>query len=783
MFFLTDTLLFILSGPTSEFFNFLKTELMCQLFSIKVRIIFLVYIICSQINSFAQSGNTKIDAETKATLLLQRMTLEEKIGQMNQYNGFWDVTGPVPKAGDAALKYNHLKKGLVGSVLNVTGVDKVRKLQELVMNESRLGIPLIFGFDVIHGYKTVSPIPLAEAASWDLDAIQKSARMSAIEASAVGINWTFAPMIDISRDPRWGRVMEGSGEDPYLGSKIGVARIKGYQGDDLAANNTIAATAKHFAGYAFAESGKDYNTVDVGTTTLYNIIFPPFKAAVENKVATVMNSFNILNGIPATANKWLQRDVLKDKWNFKGFVVSDWGSGMEMIDHGYAKDLNDVAILSANAGSDMDMESYAYIKHLKDAVESGKVKIEVIDDAVKRILTLKYKLGLFDNPYRYCDSLREKELLNHKDHHTTALEMAKKSIVLLKNKTAILPLKKEQTKIVVIGALANDKNSPLGNWRLGADNNTAVSVLEGLRKYNNQFRYVKGTDLITANTSFPSEVQINETDKTGFKEAIKAAKKAEVVIMVLGEDGFQSGEGRSRANLGLPGMQQELLEAVFKVNKNIILVLMNGRPLTITWADEHIPAILETWHLGTKSGDAIAAVLFGDHNPAGKLPMTFPRSVGQIPLYYNHFSTGRPGPKEEVFWSHYGDETNKPLYPFGFGLSYSTFEYSDLKIDDNNKSAIKISVNIKNTGKVSGEEVTQLYIHDKVASIVRPVLELKGFQKILLTPNESKTIEFILTDTELGFYTETGEYIVEPGEFEVMVGTNSQSGIRGKFIR
>ena len=601
----------------------------------------------------AQPKKSIDSTDQKVLLLLQRMTLEEKIGQMNQYNGFWDVTGPAPKEGDAILKYDHLKKGLVGSVLNVTGVEKVRKLQEIVMNESRLGIPLIFGFDVIHGYKTITPIPLAEAASWDLDAIQQSARMSAIEASAVGINWTFAPMVDISRDPRWGRVMEGSGEDPYLGSKIGVARIKGYQGDDLAATNTIAATAKHFAGYGFAESGKDYNTADVGTSTLYNIIFPPFKAAVENDVKTFMNSFNVLNGIPATANKWLQRDILKDKWNFKGFVVSDWGSGMEMIDHGYAKDLNDVAVLSANAGSDMDMESYAYIKYLKAAVESGKVKMEFIDDAVKRILTLKYELGLFDNPYRYCDSIREKELINHKDHHATALEMAKKSIVLLKNQGDLLPLKKEQKKIVVIGALADDKNSPLGNWRLAADDNTAISVIEGLRKYTNQVRYVKGADLIIGNTSFPNEVEINETDKSGFKAAIKAAKKADVVIMVLGENGFQSGEGRSRANLDLPGVQQELMEAVYKVNNNIILVLMNGRPLAITWADEHIPAILETWQLGSQSGNAIAQVLFGDYNPSGKSPMTFPRSVGQIPIYYNHYSTGRPGPKKEVFWSHF----------------------------------------------------------------------------------------------------------------------------------
>jgi beta-glucosidase len=745
------------------------------------KILFTILLFCFHFYSVAQGESTKKNIENKVSQLLQRMTLDEKVGQMNQYNGFWDATGPAPNAGDASKKYEHLKMGLVGSVLNVTGAEKVRKLQELVMNESRLGIPLIFGFDVIHGFKTVSPIPLAEAASWDMEAIQRSARMNAIEASAVGINWTFAPMVDISRDPRWGRVMEGSGEDPFLGSQIGVARIKGFQGDDLSAYNTIAATAKHFAGYGFAEAGKDYNTVDVGTSTLYNIIFPPFKAAVENDVKTVMNSFNVLNGIPATANKWLQRNILKDKWKFNGFVVSDWGSGLEMIDHGYAKDLNDVAVLSANAGSDMDMESYAYIKHLKSAVESGKVKMELIDDAVKRILTLKYELGLFDNPYRYCDSLREKELINHKDHHAIALEMAKKSIVLLKNNDYFLPLKKEQKKIVVIGALANDKNSPLGNWRLGADDNTAVSVLEGLSKYTNQFQFRKGAALVIANTSFPNEVQINENDKSGFKAAIKAAKKAEVVIMVLGEHGFQSGEGRSRANLDLPGVQQELLEAVYRVNKNIVLVLMNGRPLTITWAQEHIPAILETWQLGTQSGNAIAQVLFGDYNPGGKLPMTFPRSVGQIPIYYNHYNTGRPGPKKEVFWSHYTDESNQPLYPFGFGLSYTQFEYSDLKIDESNKAAIKVSVTIKNTGKMKGEEVVQLYLSQKFGSVVRPVKELKGFNKISLEPNESKMAEFILTDKDLGFYNNEGEFIVEPGEFEVMAGTSSQTGLKGKF--
>ncbi len=737
----------------------------------------------------AQNNKPADSIEFRVNTLLQKMTLEEKVGQLNQYNGFWEVTGPAPKEGNAKQKYDHLKKGLVGSVLNVKGADNVRKLQELVVKGSRLGIPLLFGFDVIHGHKTIFPIPLGEAASWDLEAIEKSARVAAIEASAVGINWTFAPMVDITRDARWGRSMEGAGEDPYLGSKIGVARIKGFQGNDLSASNTIAATAKHFAGYGFAEAGRDYNTVDISTSTLYNIILPPFKAAVDNNVRTVMNSFNVMNGIPATANKFLQRDILKDKWHFNGFVISDWGSGAEMIDHGFAKDLKQVAELSAKAGSDMDMESYAYVTHLKELVETGKVDIKVIDDAVKRILRVKFELGLFDDPYRYCDPAKEKELIYHPDHLAAALDMAKKSMVLLKNASLpgqqkqLLPLKKSQQKIAVIGVLANDKNSPLGSWRIGSDDNSAVSVLEGLKKYTNNFSYAKGAALVIGKTDFINEVKINETDKSGFKQAIELAKKSEVVIMVLGEHGFQSGEGRSRSKLDLPGVQQQLLEEVYKVNKNIVLVLLNGRPLTITWADKNIPAIVEAWQPGSQGGNAIAQVLFGDYNPGGKLPMTFPRSVGQVPIYYNHYTTGRPGPKNEVFWSHYSDETNNPLYPFGYGLSYTNFEYADLKIDESNPLQVKVSVTIKNTGKLKGEEVAQLYIRDIVASIVRPVIELKGFQKFMLNPGESKLVEFMLTDAELGFYTNTGEFIVEPGGFEVMVGTNSQIGLKGKFIK
>ncbi|GAA4848347.1 beta-glucosidase BglX [Algivirga pacifica] len=731
--------------------------------------------------AFISQDKPSDEIDAKVQDLLAKMTLEEKIGQMVQYTGFWDVTGPTPSEGQSKRKYEQIKKGLVGSMLNVNGAERVRKMQEIAVNETRLGIPLIFGLDVIHGQKTMAPIPLAEAASWDLEAIEKSARIAAIEASAMGQNWTFAPMIDISRDARWGRVMEGAGEDTYLGTKVGVARIKGFQGDDLSANNTIAATAKHFAGYGFAESGKDYNTVDVGLSTLYNVILPPFKAAVEEAdVKTVMNSFNTLNGIPATGNKFLQRDILKGKWNFDGFVISDWGSAAEMINHGYAADLKDAAVKAANAGSDMDMESYAYVDYLKGAVEEGLVDESVIDEAAARILRVKFELGLFDDPYKYCDVAREKELLHHPDHHAAVLDMARKSMVLLKNENNILPLKKGQKKIAVIGDLAADKDSPLGNWRMSADANTAVSVLEGLEKYAD-VKYARGAKLLNDNnTNFFTELDVNETDKSEFKEAVQLAKKSEVVIMVLGENAYHSGEARSRSKLGLPGVQQELLEEVYKVNKNIVLVLMNGRPLTITWADEHVPAIVEAWQLGSQSGNAIADVLFGAYNPAGKLPMTFPRSVGQVPIYYNHLNSGRPT-SDAIFWVHYMDEEVTPLYPFGYGLSYTTFEYTDLKVNAEDAEAVTVTASVKNTGEVAGEEVVQLYIRDRVASVARPVKELKGFEKIKLAAGETRTVTFTLTAKELGFYNNNGEFIVEPGTFDVMIGTNSAEGLAGSF--
>lgn len=703
--------------------------------------------------------------------LLKSMTLDEKIGQMNQYNGFFDVTGPAPKEGDAKVKYDHIKNGLVGSMLNVKGVKEVKAMQKLAVENTRLGIPLIFGFDVIHGYKTVAPIPLAEAASWDLDAIKSSARMAATEAAASGINWTFAPMVDIGRDARWGRVMEGAGEDPYLGSKIAVARVQGFQGNDLKDPLSIAACTKHFAAYGFAESGKDYNTVDISHATLHNVILPPFKATVDAGVQTFMNAFNEMNGIPATGDAFLQRDLLKDAWGFDGFVVSDWGSITEMAAHGFAKDGAHASTIAANAGSDMDMESHLYVKHLKALVHTGKVKETTIDDAVRRILTVKHNLGLFDDPYKYCDEAREEKLVRHKNHEQTALDIAKKSIVLLKNDKNLLPLAKSKQKIAVIGDLADDKNSPLGNWRLAADDNSAVSVLEGLQAYDgNNIQYEQGVKLFEDREHFVFELKINNEDNKGIKEAVALAKKSDVVILVLGEHGYQSGEGRSRASLGLPGLQQELLEKVYAANSNIVLVLMNGRPLAISWADEHIPAIVEAWHLGSQSGHAIAQVLYGDYNPSGKLPMTFPRSVGQVPIYYNYKSTGRPGPKPEVFWSHYIDQVNTPLYPFGYGLSYTTFAYSDLVVEAVSKEKVAIAVKVSNTGNRAGEEVVQLYLRDKVASITRPIKELKGFQKIYLEAGKTKTLHFTLTPKELGFYNNKGEFVVETGDFELMVG-------------
>jgi beta-glucosidase len=728
----------------------------------------------------ALAKEDKLPIDRKVDSVLALMTLEEKAGQMNQYNGFWEVTGPAPKDGAAALKYDHLKKGWVGSMLNVKGVKDVRALQKIAVEETRLHIPLIFGFDVIHGYKTISPIPLAEAASWDLEAMQHSAEIAAAEAAASGLNWTFAPMVDVSRDARWGRVMEGAGEDPYLNSRIAEARVKGFQGN--LGEFSVAACVKHFAGYSFAEAGRDYNTVDISDNTLHNIILPPFKAASDAGALTFMNSFNELEGIPATGNAYLQRDILKGKWSFKGFVVSDWGSMGEMISHGYAKDMKEAAMKAANAGSDMDMESYGFVMHLATLVREGKVSEANVNDAVRRILRVKFMLGLFDDPYKYCNETREQQTIGKKEFNDGVLDVAKKSIVLLKNENNLLPLKKQGQKIAVIGALADDKTSPLGSWRIAADDGTAVSVLEGLKQYTgNSLTYIKGAHVALGTIAFGSETHINMTDKSGFTEAVAAAKKADVVIMVLGEHGLQTGEGRSRADLNLPGVQQELLETVYKANSNIVLVLNNGRPLTIPWAAKNIPVIVEGWQLGTQAGNAIAQVLYGDYNPSGKLPMSFPKSVGQVPIYYNHKSTGRPGngqPTESVFWSHYIDIDNAPLYPFGYGLSYSKFEYSNLKISSNNFAKggkITASIDVKNTSTVDGKEVVQLYLHDLFASVTRPVRELKGFELIAIKAGQTKTITFTIDEKLIEFYTANKKFEAEPGDFKLYIGGDSNA--------
>ncbi len=747
---------------------------------------------CSDKNksNSTNSSSATIELEQKVDSVLALMTLKEKIGQMNQYNGSWDVTGPASNVSDKE-KLEKLKNGEVGSMLNVLSVKATREAQKLVMENTRLKIPLIIGYDVIHGYKTIFPIPLGESASWDLDIIKKSASIAASEASAAGIHWTFAPMLDVSRDARWGRIMEGSGEDPYLTAQIGVARVQGFQGDDLTKNNTIAACAKHFAGYGFAEAGRDYNTVNVGEYELHNAILPPFKAVAEAGVATFMNSFNEIDGIPATGHKVLQRDILKEDWNWDGFMVSDWGSIGEMIAHGYAKNKEHASEIAANAGSDMDMESYAYQDHLEQLVEKGKVELSLIDDSVKRILRIKFRLGLFDDPYKYCNEEREKTEIFTEENQAFSREVAKKSIVLLKNKTNLLPIDKNVKSIAVIGPLADDKDTPIGNWRAKGETNSAVSLLEGIKNTvspTTKIVYQKGVSILTEEypkgRGFLMPLDFNTDDNSGIQAAVNAARNAEIVVLAIGEMALQTGEGRSQTSIKLVGLQQELLEAIYKVNKNVVITLMNGRPMDISWAAEHVPSILECWHLGSESGNAIADVLFGDYNPSGKLPVCFPHNVGQEPLYYNQKMTGRPYNPTHVTFSAYRDSPKTALYPFGYGLSYTTFEYTNLKLDKNEiptNGEIQVSVDVKNTGDKDGEEVVQLYIRDLVGSITRPIKELKGFEKIMIKTGETKTVNFTINSETLQFYTANKKWEVEPGDFDIWIGGDSNAVLKSSF--
>lgn len=705
--------------------------------------------------------------DQKVNALLKQMTLEEKIGQLNQYTGDNQATGPITINPN---KEAEIKSGLIGSMLNVLGSQHTRQYQELAM-QSRLKIPLLFGQDVIHGFKTTFPIPLAEAASWDLEAMELSARIAATEAAASGIHWTFAPMVDISRDPRWGRVMEGAGEDTYLGSKIAYARVNGFQGK-LGDLNSVMACVKHFAAYGAAVGGRDYNSVDMSERMLWETYLPPFKSALDAGAATFMNSFNDLNGIPATGNKYLQRDILKGKWNFQGFVVSDWGSIGEMINHGFVKDSKEAALAAITAGSDMDMESNAYRYNLAQLVKEKKVPIALIDDAVKRILRKKFELRLFEDPYRYSNSEREHKELNNPEHRKAAREVATKSIVLLKNEKNILPLSKQIKTIAFIGPLVKEHKQNMGFWSVELPevdyDKEIVSQWEGLQnKVGNSAKllYAKGCE-------------IEGDNKEGFAEAIAIANQADVVILSIGERRDMSGEAKSRSNLRFPGVQEDLIKAIQATGKPVVVLINTGRPLIFNWTADNVPAILYTWWLGSEAGNAIADVLFGDYNPSAKVPMSFPREEGQIPIYYNHFNTGRPAPNETAsnYVSAYTDLKNSPKFPFGYGLSYTTFEYSNLKLSKNkikNTEKIEVSFQLTNTGKVAGEEVVQLYLRDKVGSVVRPIIELKDFQKIKMNIGETKTVKFIIDNQKLSFYNDKLEFKSEAGEFDLMIGSSS----------
>lgn len=698
--------------------------------------------------------------------LLQKMTLEEKIGQLNQYTGDNTVTGPLTINPN---KQQEIKEGKIGSMLNVIGWKYTRQYQELAM-QSRLKIPLLFGLDVIHGHKTTFPLPLAEAASWDLKAMELSARISAIEAAASGIHWTFAPMVDISRDPRWGRVMEGAGEDTYLGSKIAFARVKGFQGNKLGDLDAVMACAKHFAAYGAASGGRDYNSVDMSDRMLWETYLPPFKAAVDANVATFMNAFNDINGIPATANKYIQRDILKGKWNYQGFVVSDWGSIGEMVAHGYCKDNKEAAEKAILAGSDMDMESNAYRYNLAQLVAENKVPMSIVDEAVKRILSKKFELGLFDDPFKFCSKERQEKALNNPDHAKIARDVAAKSIVLLKNEKQVLPLSKETKTIAFIGPMVKPKRINHGFWAVDlkdVDSTYIVSQWEGL-----QNKVGKKTKLLYARGC-----GVEDMSKAGFQEAVDVANQADVVILSIGERWNMSGEAKSRSNLQLPGVQEDLIKELQKTGKPIVILINAGRPLIFNWTADNMPAIVYTWWLGSEAGNAIADVLFGDYNPSGKLPMSFPRTEGQIPIYYNHFSTGRPSINEDkVYKSAYIDLPNSPKFPFGYGLSYTTFSYSDLKLSKTKMTSaetLEVSMTLTNTGKFAGEEVVQLYLQDKFGSVVRPIIELKDFQKIKLQAGESKTLTFVIDNEKLAFYNQALEFKSEPGVFNLMIGSSS----------
>ena len=748
----------------------------------KTSIIFTVsFLLCLNL-VFAQKKTSQINSKKNVfvTKLMAKMTLEEKVGQLNLPSVGFDVTGPVVSQ-DVEAK---IKKGLVGGVFNTFTPIAVRKLQEMAVNETRLKIPLLFGYDVIHGHRTIFPIALGLSASWDLDLIERTARAAAEEASADGLNWTFSPMVDIARDPRWGRVSEGAGEDPYLGSQIAKAMVNGYQGKDLSKNNTILACVKHFALYGAGEAGRDYNTVDMSRLRMYNEYFPPYKAAIDAGAGSVMTSFNEIEGIPASGNRWLMEEVLRKQWGFAGLIVTDYTAINEMINHGVG-DEKKVAELTLNAGVDMDMVGELLLKHGAELVKANRVKQATIDAACRRILEAKYDLGLFDDPYRYVNEERNKQEIMNQQKLDLSKEAAIKSMVLLKNANQVLPLKANQ-KIAFIGPLVKNQRDLIGSWSGAGDWKKATSIWTALESKlgSDKFSYAKGSNLVDDEELMkklnPHGAELVPDERSPEKmidEAVKIANRSDVVVAVLGEPFGMSGEAASRSMIGLLDNQLELLKALKKTGKPIVLVLMNGRPLTLEWEAKNMDAILETWYGGTNAGPAISDILFGDANPSGKITMSFPRNVGQIPIYYNAKNTGRPLNIDQKYTSKYLDVANDPLYPFGFGLSYTNFEYSSISLDRKEIAStqkIAASVTLSNTGKFDGEEVVQLYIQDVVGSITRPVKELKAFQKVFLRAGESKAVVFTISNEDLKFYNSNLKYVSEPGEFKVYVGGNSR---------
>ncbi len=708
--------------------------------------------------------------EKRVDSVMKLMNLEEKIGQLTLFTSDYDVTGPT-------MRENYkedLKQGKAGAIFNAYGVKYVRELQRIAVEETRLGIPLIFGYDVIHGHRTIFPISLGEAASWDTAAVRQAARIAAIEATAEGLHWTFAPMVDIARDPRWGRISEGSGEDVFLGVAMAKARVKGFQNGDLKSPNTLVACAKHYAAYGAAQAGRDYHTVDLSERTLREVYLPPFKACVEEGVGTFMTAFNEVSGVPASGDRFLLTDILRNEWGFKGFVVTDYTSINEMVPHGFAENEKHAGVLALNAGVDMDMQGAVYYNFMKQSIEEGKIKMKDVDEAVRRILRIKFRLGLFDDPYRYCNEERETTDIMTPEHLAFARDFSRKSLVLLKNEKSVLPLSKKTPTIAVVGPLADNRRELIGTWSAAGDWKKSVTVLEGIQRAvspETRVIYAKGCNITGDSLQY-------------IEAAVQAARSADAVVMVVGEAAWMSGEAASRTELGLPGVQHKLAEAIIATGKPVITVLMCGRPLTLPWLANKTDALLLAWFAGHKAGPAIADVLFGDYNPGGKLPVTFPRNVGQIPIYYSMKNTGRPYASDNKYTSKYLDVSNTPLFPFGYGLSYTRFDYSNLRVSNvtpKMSDTIRISVTLKNTGTYEGEEVVQLYIQDLVGSVTRPVKELKGFRKLMLRPGEETDVTFTLTSADLAFWGLDMTFAAEPGEFKAYIGGNSVDCLEAGF--